>query len=257
LNGGFALDDVEALKRIVASGKSEKDVVVQIADFLCNSVRSNILLVNSDGTVVCEKLIDSVNIFKKNDDRCDVPCIDDEIMNILNGFDAARYNVTIGALPVKSAAKSEAEGYKAAFLPVEAIAEHFGIMIAYREKSAFTRGEARTMETAATVLSLLCRTVKISEGSSNERMQKAVRSAVSALSFTELEAAKAIFDDMHGDDTVVVLSKIADNAKITRSIMINSLKKLEGAGVIHTRSLGMKGTYISIDNRYLKDALKQ
>ncbi|MDX5324286.1 MAG: GTP-sensing pleiotropic transcriptional regulator CodY, partial [Exiguobacterium sp.] len=35
---------------------------------------------------------------------------------------------------------------------------------------------------------------------------------------------------------------------ITRSVIVNALRKLESAGVIESRSLGMKGTYIKILN---------
>ena len=59
---------------------------------------------------------------------------------------------------------------------------------------------------------------------------------------------------MHG---LLVASKIADRAGITRSVIVNALRKLESAGVIETRSLGMKGTYIKILNdRLISEFLK-
>ena len=44
-------------------------------------------------------------------------------------------------------------------------------------------------------------------------------------------------------------SKIADRVGITRSVIVNALRKLESAGVIESRSLGMKGTYIKSAKR--------
>ena len=43
-------------------------------------------------------------------------------------------------------------------------------------------------------------------------------------------------------------SKIADKAGITRSVIVNALRKFESAGVIESRSSGMKGTYIKVLN---------
>ncbi|HTG68743.1 MAG TPA: hypothetical protein VL921_05750 [Candidatus Udaeobacter sp.] len=44
---------------------------------------------------------------------------------------------------------------------------------------------------------------------------------------------------------------------MTRSVIVNALRKLESAGVIETRSLGMKGTYIKILNQQLLQELEK
>ena len=55
---------------------------------------------------------------------------------------------------------------------------------------------------------------------------------------------------------ILVASKIADRSGITRSVIVNALRKLESASVIETRSLGMKGTRIKILNPKLKTELE-
>ena len=45
---------------------------------------------------------------------------------------------------------------------------------------------------------------------------------------------------------ILVASKIADKVGITRSVIVNALRKFESAGVIESRSSGMKGTYIKV-----------
>ena len=47
---------------------------------------------------------------------------------------------------------------------------------------------------------------------------------------------------------ILVASKIADRVGITRSVIVNALRKFESAGVIESRSSGMKGTYIKVLN---------
>ena len=46
----------------------------------------------------------------------------------------------------------------------------------------------------------------------------------------------------------MVASKVADRVGITRSVIVNTLWKLVNAGVLESRSLGMKGTYIKVLN---------
>lgn len=72
--------------------------------------------------------------------------------------------------------------------------------------------------------------------------------AISSLSYSELEAIEHIFEELNGNEGLLVASKIADRVGITRSVIVNALRKLESAGVIESRSLGMKGTYIKVLN---------
>ena len=72
--------------------------------------------------------------------------------------------------------------------------------------------------------------------------------AINSLSYSELEAIEHIFEELDGSEGLLVASKIADRVGITRSVIVNALRKLESAGVIESRSLGMKGTYIKVLN---------
>ena len=78
------------------------------------------------------------------------------------------------------------------------------------------------------------------------RHRISVQMAMRALSYSESEAMKHIIARLKGDDGVVIASKIADKAKVTRSVIVSALRKLESAGLIKSRSLGMKGTYIRV-----------
>ena len=52
-------------------------------------------------------------------------------------------------------------------------------------------------------------------------------------------------------------SRIADRVGITRSVIVNALRKFESAGVIESKSSGMKGTYIKVLNDAVYDQLKE
>ena len=45
-----------------------------------------------------------------------------------------------------------------------------------------------------------------------------------------------IFGELDGDEGLLVASKIADKSGITRSVIVNALRKLESAGVIEVRT---------------------
>ena len=84
-----------------------------------------------------------------------------------------------------------------------------------------------------------------------------VRSAISTLSFSEMEAILHIFDELKGSEGILVASKIADRVGITRSVIVNALRKFESAGVIESRSSGMRGTYIKVLNDAVFDGIKK
>ena len=71
-----------------------------------------------------------------------------------------------------------------------------------------------------------------------------------------MEAIVHIFDELEGDEGILVASKIADRVGITRSVIVNALRKFESAGIIESRSSGMKGTYIKILNEYVFDEIE-
>lgn len=87
------------------------------------------------------------------------------------------------------------------------------------------------------------------------RKKNVVQLALEVLSYSELEAVKYIFNEIEGNEGFLVASKLAEEYKLTRSVIVNALRKLESAGVIDARSLGMKGTYIKILNDYLYEEL--
>ena len=86
------------------------------------------------------------------------------------------------------------------------------------------------------------------ETAAESRKVAVVKSAISTLSYSEMEAIICIFDELSGREGILVASKIADRVGITRSVIVNALRKFESAGVIESRSSGMKGTSIKVLN---------
>ena len=95
------------------------------------------------------------------------------------------------------------------------------------------------------------------ETAEEERKVQIVKSAIGTLSFSELEAMVHIFEELDGSEGLLVASKIADRVGITRSVIVNALRKFESAGIIESRSSGMKGTYIKVLNDVVYDEIKK
>ena len=56
------------------------------------------------------------------------------------------------------------------------------------------------------------------ESAEEERKVSIVKSAISTLSFSELEAIIHIFEELEGSEGILVASRIADRVGITRSV---------------------------------------
>ena len=90
-----------------------------------------------------------------------------------------------------------------------------------------------------------------------KRQNTAVEMALGSLSLSEIEAVIKIFDEFGEDEGVLVTSKVAEKNGITNSLVVNALRKLESAGIIMSRSMGMKGTKIRINNPHLREMLEK
>ena len=129
--------------------------------------------------------------------------------------------------------------------------ERLGTLFLYRKESMYEIDDIILSEYGTTVVGLeMLRSVN-EESAEETRKEQIVQSAISTLSFSELEAIIHIFDELNGMEGILVASKIADRVGITRSVIVNALRKFESAGVIESRSSGMKGTYIKVVNDYV------
>lgn len=124
-----------------------------------------------------------------------------------------------------------------------------------RKSRAFDNEDIAICEYGATVVGIeVSRGIALEEEKDNRRRNTVV-TALETLSYSELEAVIKIFAELDGDEGLLVASKIADKSGITRSVIVNALRKLESAGVIESRSLGMKGTRIKITNEFLREEI--
>jgi len=142
-------------------------------------------------------------------------------------------------------------------IPIIGGGRRLGTLLLARFNELFDAEDLILAETGATVVGMEILRSKAEKIEEEARNKAVVQLAIATLSYSELEAVEHIFEELGGNEGLLVASKIADQLGITRSVIVNALRKFESAGVIESRSLGMKGTYIKVLNPYLLDYLKK
>ena len=135
--------------------------------------------------------------------------------------------------------------------------ERLGTLVLARAGGAFGDDDLILAEHAATVTAMEILRYNQETVEEETRQRTAVQVALGTLSFSELNAMRHIFEELGGTEGFLVASKVADRVGITRSVIVNALRKFESAGVIESRSLGMKGTFIRVLNNKLLEELQK
>ena len=130
-------------------------------------------------------------------------------------------------------------------------------MFMYKDGGTYDIDDIILCEYGTTVVGLEMLRAVNEESAEEVRKENVVKSAINTLSVSELEAIVHIFDELDGNEGILVASKIADRVGITRSVIVNALRKFESAGVIESRSSGMKGTYIKVVNDFVFEQIER
>jgi len=179
--------------------------------------------------------------------------IDEMLNERLLGILSTKENVNLATLGFEI---PDIEKYQAMITPIDIAGERLGTVFMYKQNEVYEIDDIILGEYGTMVVSLeMMRSVN-EENAENDRKVAIVKSAINTLSFSELEAITYIFEELNGNEGILVASKIADRVGITRSVIVNALRKFESAGVIESRSSGMKGTYIRVINDVVFDEIK-
>lgn len=143
----------------------------------------------------------------------------------------------------------------ATIIPILSGGERLGTLVLARFGKKFIEEDLILAEYSATIVGMEILRSKTEVIEIEARKKSVVQMAIGTLSYSELEAMEHIFNELDGMEGLLVASKIADKVGITRSVIVNALRKFESAGVIESRSLGMKGTHIKILNDKLMEEL--
>ena len=216
-----------------------------ICEFLSAKVNAKIVLIYHNGEIIFS-----------NSSALIEGSTDTYFNESLKAITQAKENITATELQLKKYTSKLNSNEQYTLYPLLIDNERKSILLLHKGDT-FTESELTILEFSAILLSLLCSQIQDKKNEEVSRHLSTVKSAVGALSYTELEAVLLVFKELQGKNGLVVVSKLADKNNITRSIIVNAVRKLESGGLVETRSLGMKGTYIKIISETLVDELSK
>ena len=146
----------------------------------------------------------------------------------------------------------DSKSYYGMISPILVSNKHLGTVLVYNNNSPYYIDDIILLEHTITVFGLYISMSKSEELMNVTRNTDDVSIALSTLSGLQLKAVYHILKNLNGkEEGRIVTSRLASEIDITRSVIINALKKCESAGIIYSHSAGVKGTLITITNELL------
>lgn len=248
------LDKTRKINKLLHNNNSSKVVFNDICAVLTEILNSNVFVVSKKGKVLGVSKCSDVPYIEELIEKDVGKHIDEMLNERLLSILSTKENVNLETLGFSEDA---VKGYQAIITPIEIAGERLGTLFIYKLGEMYEIDDIILSEYGTTVVGLeMLRSVN-EESAEETRKEHIVQSAISTLSYSELEAIIHIFDELDGTEEILVASKIADRVGITRSVIVNALRKFESAGVIESRSSGMKGTYIKVVNDYVFTELER
>ncbi|MCI9281972.1 MAG: GTP-sensing pleiotropic transcriptional regulator CodY [Lachnospiraceae bacterium] len=239
------LDKTRKINKLLHNNSSHKVVFNDICKVLSEILLSNILVISKKGKVLGVGLCSGVDEIEELIEDQVGGFVDRMLNERLLSILSTKENVNLATLGF---AETNVKKYQAIITPIDIAGERLGTLFIYKCDEQYDIDDIILSEYGTTVVGLeMMRSVN-EENAEETRKIQIVKSAISTLSFSELEAITHIFEELDGNEGILVASKIADRVGITRSVIVNALRKFESAGVIESRSSGMKGTYIKVLN---------
>ena len=239
------LDKTRKIGKLLHNNNSSKVVFNDICKVLCEILNSNVLVISKKGKVlgvgdakgvdsITELIVEQVGGF-----------IDAMLNELLLAILSTKENVNLATLGFEADAVNK---FQAIITPIEIAGERLGTLFIYKCDNQYDIDDIILCEYGTTVVGLEMLRAVNEETAEESRKLAVIKSAINTLSYSEMEAVVHIFEELNGMEGILVASKIADRVGITRSVIVNALRKFESAGVIESRSSGMKGTYIKVLN---------
>lgn len=247
------LDKTRKINKLLHNSSSGKVIFNDICSVLKDTLSSNILVLSKKGKIlgisISPEIAEITELMDGKVGGFIDPLLNERFLEVLS----TKENVNLQTLGFEHV-QGSCHGI---INPIDIAGERLGTLFMYRTESPYDIEDIIVSEYSTTVVGLEMLRAVHDENAEENRKQQVVRSAFNTLSFSELEAIIHIFSELDGDEGILVASKIADRVGITRSVIVNALRKFESAGVIESRSSGMKGTYIKVLNEVIFDVLEE
>nr|WP_320145444.1 GTP-sensing pleiotropic transcriptional regulator CodY [uncultured Anaeromusa sp.] len=239
--------------------KSEKVDYFDMSQVLTSVLKANVYIVSREGGVLGYALMDDFECEVMRDKVLSQRQFPEAYVEWLLRVNETSPNLSLekGLCSFNQATECMFSGKYTTVIPIYGVGERIGTLIVAKFEATFEDDDLVLGEYGSTVVGMEMLRDRSEKIEDEARKKATVQVALGTLSYSELEAVMHILNELEGNEGLLVASKIADRVGITRSVIVNALRKFESAGVIESKSLGMKGTYIKVLNDLLIDELKK
>ncbi len=248
------LDKTRKIGKLLHNNSTSKVVFNDICTVMREILASNVLVISRKGKVLGIDLMEEAERLTELITNEVGGFIDDMLNERLLSILSTKENVNLETLGFEH---TNVKHFQAIIAPIDIAGERLGTLFIYKCDEQYEIDDIILCEYGGTVVGLEMLRAVNEETAEESRKLAVVRSAIGTLSFSEMEAIVHIFEELKDMEGILVASKIADRVGITRSVIVNALRKFESAGVIESRSSGMKGTYIKVLNDAVYDEIKK
>lgn len=229
-------------------------------DELCESLssltNSNVYIIDVSGLVLGVAYQNKDDSSAIKDSATGVDVFSKEYTESLNKITETQINLQGDALLKILKDEIRTQNKYHMIIPINS-GERLGTVLMARYEPEFSEEDLVLTEVGATGVGVEIQRRIMQKQEEEAREEGVVKMAISTLSYSEAEAVHKIFEELKEMEGILVASKIADKSRITRSVIVNALRKLESAGVIESKSLGMKGTHIKVMNNKFYEQLER
>jgi len=253
------LDKTRAINRLLQTSAGKQVNFDEMAEVLRDNIGCNVYIIGRRGSVLghawvegfgctnMDKIVDETDF--SGNFNTDMLAITQSKANLTAHSAECFFKVPGAVCP---------QEYKMiTIVPVIGGGERLGTLVLAKLEGSFADGDMILAEYGATVVAIEIVRSKAEKIEELARRKASVQIALGTLSYSEREAVEHIFAELEGNEGLLVASKIADRVGITRSVIVSALRKFESAGVIESKSLGMKGTFIRVLNENLREELSK
>lgn len=251
------LEKTRSINRIIQKAGGHPISFSELAEKLSESINANVYIIGKKGKLLGHAFTSNFYCPTMDEIVRDETHFPEEYNEYLLNITETKINMDRQAMCLLMPDRSCFRPHDfTAIIPVIGGGQRLGTLI-FSKTTTFDDFDLVLAEYGATLIGTEILRAKIEKIEKVARQKAVVSIAFDTLSYSELEAVEHIFNELHENQGLLVASKIADKVGITRSVIVNALRKLESAGVVEVRSLGMKGTYIRILNDYLLEELER
>ena len=142
--------------------------------------------------------------------------------------------------------------YRVMITPIFIGGERLGTLFIYRNGEEYGIDDIILSEYAATVVGLEMMRSKKEENDESDRLEKTVNGVLEVTSKSETESVRAVLSKLDENGCGIVnLTRLSEESGISRTSLVNAVKKMAGAGIFETRSRGVRGTEIKVINELI------